>query len=178
MRKVVLTYGILAGFIVAVLMVAFGMGSNESGDFSTSMLLGYASMLISLSMIFFGIRNYRDNFSGGSLTFGNALVVGLYITIIASILYAITWKLYSSIALPDFADQYAKQMIHSVKASGASDSVIAVETKKMADWKQMYANPFFELGMTFLEIFPVGFLISLICAAILKRKPKAEVIAP
>ena len=172
MRKVVLTYGVLAGVIIVALMVfSFSVLSFSEGS-SMSMVLGYATMIVSLSMIFFGIRNYRDNYSGGSVTFGRGFLIGLYISIIASLFYVIGWKIYSSIALPDFADKYAKHMIDHLKKSGANDSTIIAKTKEMADWKQMYANPFFEYGMTFLEIFPVGLLISVICALILKRKPK------
>lgn len=175
MRKVALTYGILAGFIGAVLMVASGMlASSGNDEFSNSEMVGYASMIISLSMIYFGIRKYRDNYSGGAITFGKAFVLGLYITLIASILYVICWKIYSAIALPDFADKYAGRMIENLKKSGASDSVVALKTKDMAQWKELYKNPIFELGMTFMEIFPVGLLISLVCAFILKRKPKVQ----
>ena len=172
MRKVVLTYGVLAGVIIVALMViSFSVLSFSEGS-SMSMVLGYATMIVSLSMIFFGIRNYRDNYSGGAITFGRGFLIGLYITLIASAFYVVGWKIYSSIAFPDFADKYAAQMVNSLKASGATDAAILAKTKEMADWKQMYANPFVEIGMTFLEIFPVGLLISVICALILKLKPK------
>lgn len=173
MRKVVLTYGILAGLIIAALVViTFSLVGESEGDFSTSYAIGYATMIVSLSMIFFGIRSYRDNHTGGALSFGKAFLVGLYITIIASIFYVITWKIYSSIALPDFMNQYADKVIAGLKQSGATAAEIAEKTKEMEQWKEWYKNPFFEIGMTFMEIFPVGLIISLICAAILKRKPK------
>ena len=172
MRKIVLTYGVIAGLIIVALMViTFSIGAASEGS-SMSMVIGYATMIVSLSMIFFGIRNYRDNYSGGSITFRRGFLIGLYISTIASLFYVIGWKIYSSIAIPDFADKYAKHIIDNLKKSGATDSTIIAKTKEMAEWKQMYANPFFELGMTFLEIFPVGLLISVICALILKRKPK------
>jgi len=173
MRKVVLTYGVYAGLIIVALMViSFSITKPCEGDFALSMVIGYATMIVSLSMIFFGIRNYRDNYSGGSITFGRGFLIGLYISIIASVFYVVGWKIYSSIAIPDFADRYVKHIIDNLKASGASDAAIIAKSKEMAEWKQMYANPVFELGMTFLEIFPVGVLISVICALILKRKPK------
>lgn len=175
MRKIVLTYGVIAGLIIAVLMVvSYSLRPPCEGDFETSMVIGYATMIVSLSMIFFGIRNYRENYSGGSVTFGRAFLIGLYISIIASVFYVVSWKIYSAIALPDFADQYVKHMIDDLKKSGASDSVIVAKTKEMAEFKVMYSNPVYEIGMTFLEIFPVGVLVSLICATILKRKPKPQ----
>ena len=77
--------------------------------------------------------------------------------------------------MPDFADQYAKHILDDLKKTGASDSVVVAKTKKMAEFKVMLNNPLYEIGMTFLEIFPVGLLVSLICATILKRKPKPQV---
>jgi hypothetical protein len=172
MRKIVLTYGILAGLIIALLMVvSFSLSLTTEGG-SGAVVLGYATMIVALSMIFFGIRSYRENIGGGSVTFSRAFLVGFSITLIASVLYVVSWKIYSSIAIPDFADHYAKLMVENLKKTGASDAAILAKTKEMADWKQMYSNPVYELGMTYLEIFPVGVLISLICALILKRKPK------
>ena len=176
MRKVVLTYGILAGVIVSILFVVSGsITQGSEGNFATSLALGYGGMIVSLSMIFFGIRSYRENYGGGSISFGKAFLVGLYITIIASVLYVVGWKIYSSIAIPDFADKYAAATIANLKKTGASDSVVAAKTKEMAEWKVTYSNPLVEYGMTFLEIFPVGLLISVIAATILKKKPVAKV---
>jgi hypothetical protein len=172
MRKIVLTYGVIAGLIIVVLMViSFSVPLASEGS-SISMVIGYATMIVSLSMIFFGIRNYRDNYAGGRVTFGRGFLIGLYITLIASVFYVVGWKIYSSIAMPDFADHYAKLTVDNLKKSGATEAAILDKTKEMADWKLMYSNPIVELGMTFLEIFPVGILISVICALILKRKPR------
>ena len=95
-------------------------------------------------------------------------MVGLYVSIIASVLYVIGWKIFSSIAMPDFWDQYAKHTIDSMKKHGASDAAILETTKQMEGYKNM--NPIVEWGMTFLEIFPVGIVVTVICAAILRRK--------
>src|SRR5579872_1258831 len=103
MRKVVLTYGVIAGLIICVLMVVVGLGTSDHGDYSLSVVLGYATMIVALSMVFFGIRQYRDAYSGGAIKFGRAFLIGLYITLIASVFYVAGWKIYSSIAIPDFA---------------------------------------------------------------------------
>ena len=169
MRKIVLTYGLLAGLIVSLLMViAFLLITPES---SLSYAIGYADMLIALSMIYFAIRNYRDNYLGGTITWGRGFMVGLYVSLVASVLYVIGWKIFSSIAMPDFWDQYAKHTIDAMKKSGASDAAILQTTKQMEEYKNM--GPLMEWGMTFLEIFPVGIIVSIICAAILRRKADA-----
>ena len=166
MRKVVLTYGLLAGLIISVLMViSFYVVKPES---SLSYVAGYATMLIALTMIFFAIRSYRDNYLGGSITWGRAFMVGLYVSIIASILYVIAWKVFSAIAFPDFWDQYGKQVLDNMKKHGASQTEILEATKKVEGYKHM--SPIVEWGMTFLEIFPVGIVVTLICATLLRRK--------
>jgi hypothetical protein len=175
MRKVVLTYGIIAGVIIAILMMVSMslMDCGSGSDFSGSYIIGYSTMIVALSMIFFGIRSYRQNYSNGTITFGKAFLIGLYITLIASAFYVIGWLIYSSIAMPDFADKYMAHEIAGMKKEGLSDSLIAIKSKEMADWKQLYDNNLlFKIGMTFAEIFPVGLVVSLICAAILRKKPK------
>jgi len=169
MRKVVLTYGLIAGAIVSLLIVITWLVMTPESDYAMSMLIGYANMLIALSMIFFAIKSYRDNYLGGTITWGKGFMVGLYVSIIASILYVIGWKIFSSIAMPDFWDQYAKHTIDALRKQGASDGAILEATKQVEGYKHM--NPIMEWGMTFLEIFPVGLLISAICALILRRKP-------
>ena len=170
MRKVVLTYGILAGVIIALLMVISGSLAGGFEENSYSMVLGYATMIISLSLTFFAIKSYRDNYSGGAITFGKGFLIGLYVSLIASVFYVAGWEIYSSIAMPNWVDHYAQHTIDAVKKSGASDVAVLQKTKEMADFKEMYNNPLFKYGMTFLEIFPVGIVISLISAAILRRK--------
>jgi hypothetical protein len=166
-----MTYGLIAGAVIAVLMVVnFSVANPESGDFAMAYVLGYATIIISLSMIFFATKSYRDNYAGGVITFGQGFLVGLYISIIASILYVIIWKVYSSIAMPDFWDQYAKHSLDALTKSGASQAKIAEEMKQMEYYKNM--PPIVEWGMTFLEIFPVGLIISAISALILRRKPE------
>jgi hypothetical protein len=169
MRKVVLTYGLIAGLIVSLLMVITWLFIRPDSELAYSYVLGYASMLIALSMIFFAIKSYRDNYLGGTITWGKGFMVGLYVSIVASILYVIGWKIFSAIAMPDFWDQYAKHTIDAMRKSGASDAAILETTKQMIEYKNM--SPIMEWGMTFLEIFPVGLVISAICALILRRKP-------
>jgi hypothetical protein len=172
MRKVVLTYGLIAGLIVSLLVVVTWSLVPYESDMAMSMLLGYANMLIALSMIFFAIRNYRDNYLGGTITWGRGFMVGLYVSIVASILYVIGWKIFSSIAMPDFWETYGKHTLEGMVKRGASAAEIAETTKQIEYYKHMPA--LVEWGMTFLEIFPVGLIISAISALILSRKPNVQ----
>ena len=170
MRKVVLTYGLISGLIVSLLMVITFSLIPSNSDFSHSYLVGYAGMLIALSMIFFAIKSHRDNNLGGSISWGRGFMIGLYVSIIAGVLYVISWKIFSSIYMPDFWDQYGKHTLDAMTKKGASAAEIAETTKQIEYYKHMPAVV--EWGMTFLEIFPVGLLISAVCAMILRRKPQ------
>src|SRR5262245_10637220 len=173
MRKVTLTFGLLAGAIISVFMV-IGMALWEkTGKFTHSMLLGYATMVIALSMIFFGIKSYRDNYQNGVIRFWKGFQVGLFIALIASLMYAITWETYMQArpaSVAAFIDHYAESQVIEMKEKGASAAEIDREVKKMDGLKKMYANPAIRFGMTLMEILPVGVIITLICAAILRKK--------
>lgn len=170
MKKIVIVCGLIAGLIVSAIMVisiatGYAGGANETG-----MLIGYASMILAFSLIFVGIKNYRDNYHSGTISFGQAFRIGLYITLIASTIYVAVWLIDYFYFIPDFGDKYAAQMIDKLKASGASQPEIDKQTAEMASFTKMYQNPFFNALVTYLEIVPVGLLITLISAFILKRK--------
>jgi len=174
MRKVTLTYGLLAGAIISVFML-FGMVLWENGaiTFDNSELIGYGSMVIALSMIFFGIKSYRDNYQNGMIKFVKGLQVGALITLVASLMYAVTWETYyrtNTEVQTSFMDKYADHSLNKMKAKGASPAEIAQKAKEMTDMGEMYKNPVIRFGITLLEILPVGILITLICAAVLRRK--------
>lgn len=173
MKKNIITYGLISGLVVCVpMMIMINTLSACKGnlDSNTSMLIGYASMLIAFSLVFVGIRNYRDKFNGGVISFGKAFTIGILMVLIASTMYVAAWLIDNYFFIPDFAENYSKHMIDKVKASGASPAEIAKKTQEMADFVRMYSNPFFKILMTYAEILPVGIVVTLISSFILKRK--------
>ncbi len=170
MKNPIWKYGLLAGGIVVVLMYGSFLLQGDDFDFSRGELYGYATMIISLSMIFFGVKSYRDNILEGGITFGKAFQVGLYIALIAAAIYVIAWMLYSSFAATDFMDQYYQYAMEQLQNSGATQEEIDKQVANMERYKEMYKNPFFKMGITFMEIFPVGLIVALITAFVLRRK--------
>ena len=145
---------------------------NEGAvDLNTSMLIGYASMLVAFSLVFVGIRNYRDKFSGGVLSFGKAFKIGILIVLIASTMYVVSWLICYFFFIPDFLDKYGAQEIERLKTAGATAAELQSKTQEIADFTKMYKNPFFNALMTYAEILPVGIIVTLISSLILKRKP-------
>jgi amino acid transporter len=164
---------LLAGAIISVFLV-IGMALwEQTRKIVANELVGYAMMVIALAMIFFGVKSYRDNYQNGMIRFWKGFQVGLLIALIASLMYAITWETYmqvrpaSSVA---FLDYYAECQIAKMKEKGASAAEIDREVKKMDDFKKLYGNPAIRFGMTLMEILPVGIVITLISAAVLRKK--------
>ena len=170
MFKLILKNGIIAGLIVETAML-ITMASGVHGGL-LGMALGYLSMLIAFSMIFVGIKKYRDVENGGMINFGQAFVIGFGIAIIASIFYVIGWEIYLFFTNYTFMNEYVAKYIESKRAAGASLEEIAKLQTQMSQMAIQYKNPIFRTLMTFSEILPIGLLVSLICAFILKN-PKA-----
>jgi hypothetical protein len=173
MKKTILIHGLIAGAIVSTIMLFttnYISHCEGSVDYETSMLIGYASMLISFSLVFVGIRNYRNKYNGGVISFGKAFKIGIVIVLIASTIYVIAWLIAYFFFIPDFMDKFSAHELAKLKASGANQTEIDKQTKEMADFARMYKNPFFNAMITYIEILPVGLVVTLISALILKRK--------
>lgn len=173
MKKNILIHGLISGALVSGFLL-FTMGyysyCNGNVDMGSSMLLGYASMLIAFSLVFVGIRNYRNKYNNGIISFGKAFKIGFMIALIASTMYVIAWLFDYHYLVPDFAEKYGARVIGDLKAGGASAAEIEKQTKEMANFARMYKNPLFVVLMTYAEILPVGVIVALISAFILKRK--------
>ena len=171
MRRIILICGLIAGLIVSSTMVYSMILCYRSNKFEGNMLLGYASMLIAFSMIFVGIRSYRNKYNQGVISFGKAFRIGLFIALVASSIYVIVWLIDYYLFIPDFMDRYTTHILNQAKSSGATEAEMATKTKEMAMYTDMYKNPLFVILLTYAEILPVGLIVSLISALILKRKP-------
>lgn len=176
MKKIVLKFGLISGAVLAtftgILMPFFCLSEDGGLDSPVaSQVVGYSAMIVAFLAIFFGIRAYRENVGGGTITFGKAFQVGILIALVASAMYVIGWEIAFWGFMPDFGDKYAAVMLKKMKADGASEAELAAETAKMAEFARLYRNPLFNVGMTFVEVFPVGLLVTLISAGILKRRP-------
>jgi NADH:ubiquinone oxidoreductase subunit K len=169
MLRTALIYGIAAGLIVAVPMFSLLAMDSEHTSWSSSQLFGYSLMILALSLIFVGVKSYRDKVKGGVIKFGPAFLVGLGISVVASVIYVVGWEITQSLMQNDFASGYANSMIEAAREKGASPAEIEAMSTQMTEFQHMYANPLFRLPMTFIEIFPVGLIISLIAAALLRN---------
>src|ERR1700688_62599 len=172
MKKTILTFGLISGAISSLMMVATVPFADRIG-FDKGAIVGYTGIVLAFLLVFFGIRSYRDN-AGGQITFSKAFAVGISITVISCICYVVTWEILYFNFLPDFMHKYGAHMIEKAKASGASAAAVQAQVDQVKKYKEMYANPLINAAMTFIEPFPIGLVITLISAAVLRRKPRVQ----
>jgi hypothetical protein len=171
MKRVIIVHGLIAGTIVSgMLLVSQPLIESGTLNFDNGMVVGYASMVVALSMVFFGIKAYRDQHQKGAITFGQAFGVGILITLLASLLYASTWEVYYNIAGSDFMNQYTQYYLEKLEQEGASAGELNTARLEMEKSNEYYKNPVIRFGITLLEILPVGIVITLISSAILKKR--------
>ncbi|MEO1014850.1 MAG: DUF4199 domain-containing protein [Pseudomonadota bacterium] len=168
MLRIALIYGGIAGAIVISVIIA-GLGLGD-GAHTGSQAFGYLVMLVALSLIFIGVKNYRDRDLGGVISFAQALGAGLAIAAVAGVIYVAVWEAYLAATDYAFMGDYAAGIIEKKKAAGVSGEDLDKLIADMEKMKASYANPLMRLPMTFLEIFPVGLIVSLVSAALLRNR--------
>jgi len=174
MKKSVIVYGLIAGAVVSAFMATsmLSMAKDGACDASTtSMVVGYLGMLISFAFIFVAVKSFRDKQNGGIISFGKAFGMGLLIALIASTMYVITWAVVYHNFLPNFMDNYCAAMIKEAEKT-LSGAELQAKINEINKGKEMYATPIGFTLFTYAEILPVGILVSLIAALVLKRKNK------
>ena len=166
MRKTILTFGFIAGAILSLMMAVTMPIQDSIADHS--LLIGYTTMVLAFLLVYFGVRSWREK-AGGFISFGQAFKVGICITAIACCCYVATWEVIYYKFMPDFADRYAARQIEKAKAAGAPESEVEKQRQEMEHFKEMYRNPLANVAMTFLEPLPVGLLMTLLAAGLLRR---------
>jgi hypothetical protein len=173
MKKTILTFGLISG-VFASLMMAATLPLEDKIGYDKSLVLGYTVIVLAFLMVFFGIRSYRDNNAGGQITFARGFAIGISITLIMCVCYVVSWEIIYFNFMHDFMDKYAARIIERAKASGASAAALQAQMDALNKQKQLYENPLYNSAMTFLEPFPVGLLITLISAAVLRKKRQSK----
>lgn len=169
MKRIMFIYGGISGAVVIGSMILGLALAGEEGGVGSAQWMGYLIMIIALSLIFVGIKRYRDQNLGGVIRFGTAMLLGLGITLVASVIYVAVWEVYLSVTDYAFIDDYARSALANKEAAGLAGAALEAEVASMETFKAQYANPLRRLPMTFLEIAPVGLLVTLISAALLKN---------
>lgn len=169
MYRIILKYGVIAGLIVGIPLSVMCVAMKDQPPATWGMVVGYLTMLVAFSTIFIAIKRQRDVERGGVIRFWPALGIGLGISLVASIIYVLAWEAALAITQVDFGTVYTNLLIDQEKAKGVSAEALERFTAEMREFAVQYANPLFRMPMTFAEIFPVGVLVSLVSAALLRN---------
>lgn len=162
MKKHVLTFGLIPGlgWIVLQLFTVNQLYTNP--NLKTNDILGYVVMLVIFSLIFFGVRDYRNKKLGGIISFGKAFKTGILMALVASAVYVAVWLFCYYLFVPDFIDVYSRYALENGLASA----------EDMENLKNLYKTPLGVIFITTLEVLPIGIIVALISALILKKKTK------
>lgn len=171
MKKISVIYGLIGGIIVSAFMALTIPNMDADTDMTLSMFMGFASMIVALSTVFLGIKKYRDVHLNGVISFGKAFLIGLYISLIASTMYVLTWMVISDLYMPDFMENYVEAQLKAFEQSAATSEEVSQKREELKAMAESYKNPVIKALYTYMEIFPVGLIITLISSLILKRKP-------
>ena len=170
MRNIVLFYGLAAGFILTAMIFVMLAIVGDTTNFDKAEAIGYVSMVLAFSMIFFGIRSYRDKHLGGLISFNIAFRVGILITLIACICYVAGWLYYFNFVDNSFNERYSEFFINKLNESGKSAEDIKNEIASFHKNMENYNNPGVMALYTFLEVFPIGLIISVLCGLLMRKK--------
>ncbi len=170
MTKVVLIFGLISGAIAGLLMwILMGAVNTDAVNFDNGMLWGYATMIVALSLVFIGIKSYRDN-HGGHISFLKGLQVGILISLISAFCYAASWELYYPRVGDEFMQKYTTYYLDKMRTDGASAAEIETARVESEKFMELYKNFFVRFGFSLIEILPVGVIVTVVSAGLLKRK--------
>lgn len=175
MKKTILVYGLILGAIVTGNGIYMANMCNTNPHFETNDTLGFAALIVVYSLVFFGVRNYRNKFNDNQINFKQAFKTGLWITTISSLLYVIVWVFVYYLFMPGYFDQYVEHVVYKATKAGDSAAEIASLKEQMTFYGKLYQNPLFVVLSTFAEAFVVGLVASLISAFILRTRKGKEV---
>jgi hypothetical protein len=176
MKRIVLTFGSIAGAILAGMMFAT-IPFQDAIGFDRGEIIGYTTMVVAFLLIFFGVKSFRDTVAGGSVSFGRALAVGMQIAVVAALCYTAAWQVVYYKLAPDFLDKYQAYVLTEARAEGASEAEVAKKKSDMERYMQLYKNPVVNVGITFLEPLPVAVVVALVSAGVLSRRRKNGMLA-
>jgi hypothetical protein len=163
MKTIILKNGILGGIIISIVMIAmiWYMKANPGQEPNT--IIGFISMLAFIFVIL-GTKQERKN-NNDTITFGKAFLTGLCIAFVISTIYVMVWLIIYYNFFPDFMEKYSEMILKNTKPEE-----LAAKTTEMNQMVAWYRSPLMIILLTYMEIFPLGIVVSLIAGLVLKKK--------
>lgn len=168
MQNTVLRYGLYGAITICVLFLLSWFLLSDL-DYSIQEILGYASMIVSLSFVFFGIKHFRDKENNGVIGLGKGLLIGVLISLITALTFGVLDVVYVKYINPDFMSEYYNHYVAELEASLPAEE-FKQQLVKLEEEKELFSNPFMSFFIMSMTVFVIGFIISLISSLILQRK--------
>lgn len=164
MNNIILKNGIFGGIIVSIVMISMTLYMKTNPDSEPSTIIGFGSMLLAFIFVILGIKQERET-NSGVITFGKAFLTGLSISLVISTIYVIVWLIVYYNFFPNFMEQYSEMVLKNT-----NPEELVAKTSEMNQMKEWYKNPIMIILLTLMEILPIGIVVSLVGALILKKK--------
>ena len=168
MKKSILRYG-LYSFLTALILFLSALVFGKGLSFETQTVLGYVSIVASLTFVFFGIKHFRDKENNGVISFGKALGAGMLITLFAALGFAIIDYVYTAYINPDFIGEFTANSIANLEKTLSGEELIKAKEDLNNQMKSMGSSSALALFM-FAIVTVIGFIISLLSSLFLQRK--------
>ena len=156
--------GIFGGIIATAVMSSMVFYMKANPGVQPNAVIGFISMLLAFSFLILGVKQQRE-INNGTITFGKAFLTGLGISFIISTMYVLAWLVIFYNFFPDFIERYSEMVLKNT-----SSGELAAKTTEMNQMKEWYKSPLMVILLTYMEIFPLGIVVSLIAGLILKKK--------
>ena len=168
MKKTVLRFGLYGAVTICILFLLTWFLLKDS-NFEFSEALGYLSMVVALSFVYFGIKNFRDQENEGTISFTKGLIIGIFISLITAIAFGIIDVIYITYINPDFTETYYNEAVEEMRQQ-LSAAEFEVKLKELEQQKALFSNSLFAFALMSGTVLVIGFIISLISALLLQRK--------
>ncbi|MEM9362400.1 MAG: DUF4199 domain-containing protein [Bacteroidota bacterium] len=168
MKQTIIKYGIYGAIAICMLFLISWFVLDDL-PLSTQEALGYLSMILSLSFVFFGIKHYRDKQNDGKVSFKSALIIGVFISLITAFMFGVLDVVYVEVLNPDFMEMYYTETLKTMEETMSSEEFNTTKAEMEAQ-KKLFTNPIMTFLFMALTVFVIGFIISLLSALVLQRK--------
>jgi hypothetical protein len=158
-------YGLLAGTILIVFkFIRFASFDEVS---LTAILLDYISLIGLAAVCYYAVYQYRENENHGLITLGNAFLLCMYISLIASIMIGGFHYIHAKYIDPSRSEKLIQKTVEYMKGKNFSET----EMKQAIANARAYYTPMSQ-AISGVAVIIYGLFISLVVAAIAKREKK------
>lgn len=169
LMKVSARYGAGAGILASILLVVmYYFGPHP---LLISPFLDFRILLFGI-FVFFTLKEFRDYYHEGFLYFWQAMLGGLTVILLATIITSFFLWLFGSYE-KEFVDSYVTQITAYIKSFPQEDIDRIGKEIYERNLRALPATNIFDLTQTyFMQGIIIGFFVNIILSVILRRQPK------